>query len=321
MGAEMPKPQKPGRKSGRVLTSLFWGTILLALVASGAAFRHYARKVKEQAREAWGARLSALADDRKRAIERWLEGAQADARVVLSFPTVRLLLEKKEPPPGERPYPEKVGAAGHLEEVVSGFAEAKGYVGMVLLDPSGRTLAVAPAAFSPPEGCRRGMGGLTWKDAGARFFQTPEGRPLVVHARPAGPPGEGGSTAVLLLVNDASAWLYPLLTLRPSVTETGEVFLLRREGELVRYLTPLRFSRLPPLSFTAPYHQAALAGRWALEGRRTFGKFLDYRGDPSWPSRERSARPNGGSWPRWTLRRPWRLRSATWLGSLPWESS
>ncbi|MEW5765714.1 MAG: PAS domain S-box protein [Acidobacteriota bacterium] len=275
----------------RILISV---AILLAICLGGAAFWRFAREERRQALESWRVRLSAMADDRKAAIEIWLADAQSDAQVLLDFPTLQVILGQSLPAEDEVPYPEKSGATAHLDSLFAHFAGAEGYAGIYLLDAGGRTLVSTPGAPPLPEACRNWMADPDWKGVGARLFAEPALETLVVHARPARSSGESGGAAAIFLLRDPGLWLYPLLAREPAPTKTGEVLIMQREGRLVRYLAPLRHSPEPVLGVTVPLDAPNLASRDALEGREAFGHYRDYRDSPVLAATRRVAGTNWG---------------------------
>ncbi len=280
MGAVETATRSSAEGLGRGLRLLLSAAVLLALLLGGFAFWRFARAERRHALETWNVRLSAMADDRKAAIEVWLADAQSDAQVLLDFPTLRVILGENRPAEGEVPYPEKTGAAAHLDALLGRFAGAEGYLGIYLLDAGGRALASTPGAPLLPQDCRAWMADPEWRGVGARFFAAHDRGALIVHARPARSPGEAGGAPAVFLVRDPAHWLYPLLAREPAATMTGEVLLMRREGERVQFLAPLRFSASPLLSVTRPFEAPGLAARDALERREAFGEYRDYRDAP-----------------------------------------
>lgn len=252
--------------------------LILAALLGGGAFLLWARGEYRSAQRAWEARLSALAGDRKAAVEGWLAEIHADSEILARFPTFRMLVEGGEAPPGRAPFPEAEGPRRHLEAILAEIARAKHYLGIAVVEPQGGLLAASPGTPELPEACRRWSSEGGWRDAHIRFLPGPGGRVLLVHGLLAGPPGQ--PSAAIFFFLDPEARLYPALSWKPLAAETGEVLLVRREGDRVRFLSPLRFSPAAPLSLTRPVGDRGLPASLAAQGEERFGAFHDYRGRP-----------------------------------------
>jgi diguanylate cyclase (GGDEF)-like protein/PAS domain S-box-containing protein/hemerythrin-like metal-binding protein len=90
---------------------------------------------------------------------------------------------------------------------------------------------------------------------------------------------DGQVVGAIYFVENASRYLYPLLTQWPGVSATAELQLVRLEADRVQYLSPLRQRADQPLSFSLPVNTPELAAAIALRG--TTGILphgYDYRG-------------------------------------------
>lgn len=96
--------------------------------------------------------------------------------------------------------------------------------------------------------------------------------------RPRGAVGAGEALATLVLVLDPTQALYPLLRQWPVPSETAEVFLVRREGDEVVFISELRHSAAPPLTLRRSLHEPLLAAATAVRGVKGTHEGLDYRG-------------------------------------------
>jgi len=95
-----------------------------------------------------------------------------------------------------------------------------------------------------------------------------------------GSSGAGGMLATLVLVLDPAQALFPLLSQWPVPSETAEVFLVRREGDEVVFLSELRHTDAPPLSVRRSVHEPLLAAAMAVRGVKGTHEGYDYRGAP-----------------------------------------
>ncbi len=236
---------------------------------------------RAQAVGAWETRLRAMADDRKEAIAAWVAGGKADALTVAGFPTVAPVLRET-----AGRSPRAAADVVHLRRVLEGFVEAHGHLAVHVVDAHGRAVATGGGG-SGNDAClalaaRLGAPGAPF----AEFCARDGGMPVVLFGAPifgeptvmAGRPSPVLGTAVVLA--DPAAWLYPLVTREPTPTATGEVLLVRREGNRIAFLSPLRHMRARPMGFTTPIGNVPLAARAAVEGIDGFGSFVDYRGVP-----------------------------------------
>jgi PAS domain S-box-containing protein len=248
------------------------GLALLALI--GFAARRYALSERDQALDAWRARLTAMADDRAAALEAWVRERWGDAREVASFSSVSDLLEGRGDP---------IALRKHLDAVLGSFVENAAYRGAYVLDSEGQIVASAPESPPLPPECAeaaRAMAAsapnrvLLYRGAGTGELRMGF-LARVVPAAAASP-----KAGYILLVMDPARWLFPLLTREPVPTLTGETILAAARKESIVFLSPLRFKAASPLSFSLPLSTPRLAARFAVEGRKVFGEFTDYRGVP-----------------------------------------
>ncbi|MGC8722644.1 MAG: GAF domain-containing protein [Acidobacteriota bacterium] len=266
--------EKPGHLSLRRALGLALCLALLALIGLGA--RRYALAEREQAVEAWGGRLTAMADDREKALEAWLTERWGDAREIASFPSVDELLAGR----GALPLVKR-----HVDQVLDSFVTNAGYLAAYVLNASGEEVAategappLAPPCAAAARAARAGQnqGALIYR--GVRTGDTRMGFLALVRA-----PGQQGGVPArgwVLLIMDPARWLFPLLQHQPVPTRTGETVLAEVEDGSILFISPLRFWPAKPLPLRLPLSTPGLAARFAAEGRKTFGAFTDYRGVP-----------------------------------------
>lgn len=83
---------------------------------------------------------------------------------------------------------------------------------------------------------------------------------------------------VILMRIGADEHLYPLFTRWPVPSRSGEGFLVRRVGDEVVFLSPLRFRRDPPLGYRVPLARTDRAVARVLGGDESVSSGADYRG-------------------------------------------
>ncbi len=214
------------------------------------------RLERNEVRERWRVRLNAIADDRSRALESWAGEQVRDACVIASFPSVRQAL-------GGDP-----GAVAHVGAVLASTVKAGSYAGAQIADAAGRVLATVGTPLSA------GTAGA----AGAVELVPGPGHMLAIAS--CSVPDVGSSTSGFVAIgSDPTAHVYPLLRHEATPTVSGESLLVRRDGDSVLYLSPLRHRGDPPGSL----HLSALPERAsdsALAGSASRASFVDYRGVP-----------------------------------------
>jgi len=97
---------------------------------------------------------------------------------------------------------------------------------------------------------------------------------------PIGAPGET-PLGVIYLTKQAEQVLYPLVQSWPVPTETAETYLVRRDGDEVRFLTPLRFRRDAAQTLSLPLTTPHMPAARAAQGERgIIAGGRDYRSVP-----------------------------------------
>jgi PAS domain S-box-containing protein len=84
--------------------------------------------------------------------------------------------------------------------------------------------------------------------------------------------------AALILVSEASQFLYPLIQSWPTPSETAETLLVRRDGDEVLFLNDLRHRQDTALRLRLPLEQREVPAVMAVLGREGFFLGRDYRG-------------------------------------------
>jgi PAS domain S-box-containing protein len=237
----------------------------------------YAKTNRERTVESWRGRLQAMADDRQAAIEAWLRERWGDARTIAAFPAVESLVACQ-------PAGAEAGQA-HLGPILDTITRNYGYQGIWVLDGGARILAASPGAPPLPPAVLNGIRDTDSAEderalvyLGVRSGQARLG--FLQRAIGAGPSPGARTSGWIFLSVDPTKWLYPLLQRKPVPTRTGEAVLIRKVDGDILFLTPLRFKKAGPLSFSLPLTTPTLAARFALQEKGNFGKFTDYRGVP-----------------------------------------
>jgi two-component system sensor histidine kinase/response regulator len=229
----------------------------------------------------WSERQGSIADDRARMVSNWLLERKGDAEVNATSPLVLMLLSGSGQHASRRLPPKTVlSPLPGLDQTKESYR----YSGVYVLDRSGGlvnqaegSVPLSPLVEAPAmramERAKFEIDVLAGGPAGDSLcFIAP-----VLGTNSA--EGDGNIArkplgAVALVVNPAET-IYPLLVAETVPTRTGETLLSMREGTAIRYISPVRGGGAGLLS---PSGGEGTASRAAVDGRETFGEFLDYRG-------------------------------------------
>lgn len=281
------------------------GLALLLAVILGGVWLIFSYLDLERERDLgdWRIRLGLIADDRAAGIDQWLTREFASLGELANNASLQLYLSQlstqtdtpADVEPAQLGYlrnlinaaAERGGfrAVGEPEPLVRANLPTAGYRGLALLDREGRVVVATP-----------GMPALDAEDRALarRVIESGQSalRDLRVSAQGQATVGfivpvatvQGMQDAtgqsrvgVLLGIKAAATELYPLLANRGGLTEHDETVLVRAEGDLVVYLSPLADGSTPTqrkLALNTPDLDAA----HALRAPGEFAQHVDYRG-------------------------------------------
>jgi len=250
------------------------GAILVVLFTA-----HQIRTERETVLTHWKSRLAIITADRARLLSGWLAARRADAEVLAAFPAVRSLLAGQ----GR----DEEALSRHLTRV----AGAYGYVGIVLVDGSGRPAARAvsdgdTAARLPEHASAHAAVVAKTRQPHVELTGPGPGRLLLISVPvfPDGAPAEAGGDSrplvgAVTLGARPEHGLYPLLTDDTEPSQSGETLLLDLAASPPAFLSPLR----QPISPDAEAPRRSLAAlrdlaRTAAGARDVVVETEDYRG-------------------------------------------
>jgi signal transduction histidine kinase len=226
-------------------------------------------------------RLVARADVRSIAVDQWLRDGLQDAGTIATYPAVMAIL-------GAGAADRTVGWGGpagllaHVDTVLTAYARTQDYELCMVADAHGRVRAGSGGARTAEPGDLEAIPKVL-ADGRPRivFTRHLEGEPEVIFAVPIlGGAGRGRLLGVGVLHALANAWLYPFLQSTRGTQRSSEALLVRRDGDSILFLSPLRSKALAPGTYRCPADLPDLAARAALAGEERFGVFRDYRGAP-----------------------------------------
>jgi PAS domain S-box-containing protein len=288
-----PAPASPTQKVmglGRIRDREAWAYTLalaLAVVMTASLLHFHIGRLYQEATAQWEARQSSVAEDRAQRVSDWLTERQSDAELFSNRPAVRAGLQAYHDA-GQLPGP-PAGGRAELTAALDEMASVYYYNGVYLLDSDAHL--VAQSNYAEPLSPRLAEISRTVARTGAlrpEVLSDARGKTLVSFSAPvfsrrgatAGVRSTDQPRGVVVLVVDASQTLFPILTHESIPTRTGETLLVRREGDDVVFFSPLRHVPAGSPNLRFPFSTAPLATRTALEGRKTFVEYKDYRGVP-----------------------------------------
>ncbi|MBE0618140.1 MAG: PAS domain-containing protein, partial [Proteobacteria bacterium] len=272
-------PERPRYRPGVAAALVLGVAATLAVVLSLSV--HLRSQERERAVHNWRARLEALADSRKRAVQRWLAERRSDAEVLAWDPDLIGLCAEGACPKGRDP----LVLRAHLDNL----KRYAGFLGAYLFTPSGEVLLAAEGGL-PPDAAASVLARRAAREGRYLLHDLHVGEdgtpvigflsPVLDRVDPLQHPLESTVLGVTGLYLDPRNTLFPLVlgVPAPATTTSLEIYLVRRAPGGAEVLTPLR---VPPAAargqFVTPetLREAELA---ALESKETAGWFHDYRG-------------------------------------------
>lgn len=267
------------RPASRV--TVVWSLAATLLVVGG-FLAVLLRMQHQEALDQWAERQSSIADDRVRLVGNWLHERSLDAQANAAAPEVTALLLKMDGPK-QAHSPRQDDVLAHLA-LLNQAKESYGYDGIYVLNAGGRVVTQAVGSRVPPRGLEAAVIrsiqqrrlNLAWPvdgpGQGSLYVIAPVFRGEKRGISKEQPPPAIG--AVALVVNPAET-LFPLLTDETVPTATGETVIVSQSRDQILYVSPLRAI---PGSFHVFLDDRTHAAHFALEGKRTFGRFVNYQG-------------------------------------------
>ena len=245
---------------------------LLIVVVGGYA---YSRLEDEQRNETVRT-LTVSAEEKRQQIESWLAGTWDDAR--LFFSSQALLVQRLAA--WEAGGRQDATLLEQARERIADIMEVRGWSGLAVLDTQG-----GPILILGQTNCVSHVQEIQEVLAHPRLL------PVDLHLNAQGqseyglltpltlPDGQLLGLAYLSWLADQS--LFPLISAWPVPTQTAETYLVRREGEEVHYLTPLRHQGDAALGKHLPLATPHLAAALAAQGQKgILPQARDYRNEP-----------------------------------------
>ena len=180
----------------------------------------------------WRSRVSAIADERGRAVEAWLNARRLDAEALATNPSVRAMVSG----PGGDTAASPGAAIGQLERV----GRAGGYHAVAVADRRGQLVARWPAGADFGAGPAE-VAVAAIKAGAQRGDLAPEGKGTLLYlAQPIAEAGGQSAVGAVVLRVDGAKGLFRILADDSPGTRSDEALLFRFNGREPAYLTPFR---------------------------------------------------------------------------------
>jgi PAS domain S-box-containing protein len=251
----------------------FLALALLVLLAGGAWFYH---SQEQEVRQEVKADLSSIARLKADQITGWREDRQTDAvslqsNVFLLRSVARFLADPSDP------------QAEDLHTRLRILAEQHHYADILMVDPQGKPLLSLSGNLHAHDvymsvlkiALRKKTPMFTRLHTEAGY---PEPHISMVTPLYSAAEGDRKPLGAIILVSDASRFLFPLIQSWPIHSRTAETLLVRRDGEDVLFLNDLRFRRHAALKLRIPLSRTDLPASMAVRGKKGFVTGKDYRG-------------------------------------------
>ncbi len=250
----------------------------------GAAGFIYYKNLQTSYRQRAASEISAVANLKVQQIQLWRAERFFDAQMILNDPfLMRALCEMLDSSPPDE------SVQDNLRLWMQALREKGGYRDILLVDAQGKTRLYEGEheASLKPYGIKQVKQALQSRTILlSDFHQTPtiEGVhldlvvPLLV---PAGPQEKNNCQGAVFLRMNPAAFITPLLNTWPGATPSAETLLVRKEGQEVLYLTPLRReANAAPLTVRRSLSLTNLPEAMAARGLRGAVEGTDYSGHP-----------------------------------------
>ncbi len=226
---------------------------------------------RESIRSNWKVQVEAIANDRARLVDTWINARHADAEVLAASPAVRALLSS--PGLGDETL------VRHLNRV----AAAYGYASILIFDLRGHVRARTNGAQNADaDNAEVALAATRSGRLRIELVEEKPGRRVLTIAQPAfAEPGVESSPVlgVVALRMKPEASLFRLLAEETS-THTGETLLFGLDPRNAAYLSPLREAPAGWAALNRSLEALRELAKSADPGRSAFGEVNDYRAVP-----------------------------------------
>jgi PAS domain S-box-containing protein len=266
--------QRAGPRSRSAL--ILWIVFLAACVGIGGVGRLYFDAQRRDIIAAKGAELSAIRDLKIEQIQEWRAGLLRRAKRISDDPSLRNDVSNWLANPNDPIL------SSTLRGWLAGEAAAGNYSDAVVISSDGSKW-ISLNGTAPPDAIELeaaktvgASGEATMTDL---FLDPGTGKPRLDVLAPLRA-GGAKTLAVVVLHQDPSGYLFPLLQRWPTISPSSESLLFRNEKAAILYLNELRFKKDTALKFEIPKTNSSLLAVQAVTGPARTAEGVDYRGVP-----------------------------------------
>ena len=264
------------------LIILFIAFTLVPLVLFGAVVFSRARNSLKTVRIA---QLDTIAELKRDKIETFFHEREADVRSAQDFRNIRINLPVLAKHAGDRTAPAYVRAKKSLDDQIKTFQHAYGYLDVMLLDSHGKIVYVSNGEHSAAQ-LGKPLHDQKFFDEGKKriyftdvFFGT-EGDRRVEMIGIAPVRNLQGAFGGEVALEIDMAPIFKFIEDSTGLGTTGEALIVRKEGNVVRFISPLLYDPNAPLSKAVSVSdKIALPATKVVRGENGSGIALDYRGE------------------------------------------
>jgi PAS domain S-box-containing protein len=277
-------------------------TLVLVLIMGLLSIIILVRHEKQRDLANWRITLGVMADNKAGAIRRWATAQFAVLQELadngsLQMYTDHLMRQKNDRDQGSEP-----AQLTYLRNLIFATAEKEGFMdtnrssspikaniafqanySLALLDRTGTIITATPGTAAPDESLAKAIAKVFAKGKSALYDirLSRQNEPLVGFIVPVFAlrvqQGQPEVIGALVGIKHAGPTLFPLLHRSGPSTLTDEAYLIRRDGNLITYLSPLA-DDTGPLQRQLAADDPILAGAYAVNNPGSFAKLSDYGG-------------------------------------------
>ncbi|MBE9176645.1 cache domain-containing protein, partial [Synechocystis salina LEGE 06155] len=229
----------------------------------------------------------AIAQLKSSQIEQWLQERKADARVFTARPSVQYMIQARD----NINLDSKTKAiATALKPAVIATQSAYNYHRILLLNRQGQVVWTSDESQKIPVAVQKAFQQISQavgSEAPPQFIdldwvEAPKGKKLVYGFLAPVYDQKKALVGAAYLEGDPNNYLFPLLSSWPTSSVSAETLLVRREGETIRFITPLRHKNDDPLKYSVPLYKDDVFAVQAIKSQALpfISPSHDYRGIP-----------------------------------------
>ncbi len=276
--------------------------VLLSIIGAGVFFSfRFVEDEKLRTLNEWQIRLGIVADSRVADVNKWLEANFDAIAEITQNASLQLYMTELTFAEGDSSeIVDEAAQVGYLRNFLVAVADSKGFspsapvqetnsnveplgvAGIALVDVDGKPIVATPAMPAMGSGLRIAMAkALDGEPSIVDMYKGATNLPTMGFALPVyGIQGDGGGQGigVAIGVKNVGEDLFETLKQPGDTSLTTETYLVRKTGNTVEYLSPLR-DGAAPLKRSMAFDTPDLAAAFALENPGGFAVLRDYAGD------------------------------------------